>query len=149
MRQNGGMYFVPSCTDLPTTLDADCASMQQSLSAVNPKAHFVTLPVLGSPVGNSGIKQCFTQSFLGDIEQFKRETELFFSAEGKRQKGATLRRLEQVQDLRTFSLAYETILSEELEDVKDKLEELENYVESAVADELSENHSAADPNESQ
>lgn len=148
MRANGGMYFVPSCTDLPNSLEDDCTSMRDALSSINANAHFVTLPVLGSPVANSGIKECFTQSFLGDIEQFKRETELFFSAEGKRQKGATLRRLEQVQDLRTFSLAYETILSEELEEVKGKLDLLEGYVESAVADELMENHSAADPDES-
>lgn len=127
-RKGGGSYFVPNKDEFSVEADAITKVFQSHDCGM-----LITLPVLGGEVAKKNIANALNSSILTDIETFRREVKDFFSKNTRRkQKGATLKRLDEAQELRKYALSYEGLLGPIADDVRTALDDIETFVQSEV-----------------
>lgn len=137
-RKGGGSYFVP--TD-PTCDSINAIEKVSGCVQAYCNEMFLTvLPILGGAATVNNVKNVFDENLRTEIERFKRDVDDFFSSDTKKQKGATVRRLTEVKELRKFALSYEGILGPMVLELNEGLKKLEEYVEGAVKDSLEKVH---------
>lgn len=126
-RKGGGSYFVPNKDEFSVEADAITKVFQSHDCGM-----LITLPVLGGEVAKKNIANALNSSILIDIETFRREVKDFFSKNTRKQKGATLKRLDEAQELRKYALSYEGLLGPIADDVRTALDDIEAFVQSEV-----------------
>jgi len=132
-RQGGGSYIVPN---FGKGFEKEAELLEGIIGANIPNGHLMLLPIIGGEHAKKNVTKAFNESIMAEIERFSKDVEEFFTSTTKKQKGATLKRLDEVKHLRKFALSYEGLLGPVLEDLTKKLDQLDTYVEKAVASAL-------------
>lgn len=136
MRPSGGVYFIPESG--AKTLDSLQAVCKQIKTGGNSDSiGFVLLPILGDDRSKQDLQTAFTDSTVRRIQQTQERLSEFFGDGKRKQVGASIGKVREIDEIRGLVLSYEALLDAEMMTVADNLRSLEDFSKERLEDALS------------
>lgn len=126
-RQGGGSYFIP-LTDRSVL---QCENLNRLIGRFS-KGYIVSLPIIGSENTYQGIRNSFRTSMLADVEKLRHSIGSFFKDNAKKQRGASEKRIQEVNDLKALASSYEYLLGDVVKEVSQDILKLEEFAKGFV-----------------
>ena len=134
MRPAGGVYFIPESGS--NTLDA-LQTVCKQIKTGNSDIGFVLLPILGDDRAKGDLKSAFTDSTVRRIQQTQERLTEFFGDGKRKQVGASIGKVREIDEIRGLVLSYEALLDAEMATVSENLKDLEDFSKDRLEDALS------------